>query len=112
MEKLDESHAPLGEPPRQQAVGGIRSGRARIGAVQVEDRVGLAGQIRQLGDRRLHPKRHLVLGDSRQDLGVAELAVIDRVELAQVVERAAPAPRPRARADSTGKEPGRRPSET
>ena len=60
------------------------------GPYRSKTRVRLARQIRQLRHRGLHPKRHLVLGDARQDLGVAELAVIDRVELAQVVERAAP----------------------
>ncbi len=48
-----------------------------VGAVQVEDRVGLAREVGQLGDRGLHPEGHLVLGDPREDLRVAELAMID-----------------------------------
>ena len=34
--ELDEAHAALGQPPRQQAVGGEGAGLARVGAVQLE----------------------------------------------------------------------------
>ena len=46
VEELDEAHAPFGQPARQQAVGGEGPGLARVGAVQVEDVVGLAARGR------------------------------------------------------------------
>ena len=63
MVELDESHAALGQPAGQQAVGGERAGRAAVGAVQLEDGVRLLREIGDVGHARLHAERHLVLGD-------------------------------------------------
>ena len=38
MEELDEPHAALGQPARQQAVRGIRPGPSHVGAVHLQDR--------------------------------------------------------------------------
>ena len=40
-------------------------------------RVGLVREIGQLGHRRLHPERHLVLRDARGDLRIAELVELE-----------------------------------
>ena len=37
--ELDESHAALGQPAGQQAIGGVAAGLVHVGAVQVEDRL-------------------------------------------------------------------------
>ena len=72
--ELDEPHVALGQPPRQQAVGGVGAGLAGLGAVEVEDRVGLGREIHRVGHGRLHPVGHLVLRDARVDLRVDDLA--------------------------------------
>ena len=79
MIELNEADAALGQPPREQAVGGKRAGLARLRPVHLEDRVGLLREIRQLGHRRLHPVRHLVLRDARLDLRIAGRVVLHRV---------------------------------
>ena len=76
MIELDEAHVALGEPPRQQAVGGVRARLARLRAVHLEDRVGLLRQIHQVRHGRLHPVRHLVLRDARFDLRIAVRVVL------------------------------------
>ena len=90
MEELDESHAPLGQPARQQAIGGKGPGSSHFGPVHLQDRIGLVREVGQLGDRGLHPEGQLVLRDPRDDLGIADVAVIDRVEPGQVVEHPPP----------------------
>ncbi len=73
MKELHEPHAPLAQPPGQQAVGGEGAGRARLGAVQLENVRRLVRHVGQLGHRGLHAVGHLVLRDARGDLRVAEL---------------------------------------
>ena len=52
MEELNESHAALGQPARQNAVGRVGARLARIGAVEFEGGLRLFRQVRQLGHRR------------------------------------------------------------
>ena len=100
MEELDEPHAALGQPAGQQAVGGDRSRAcATSGPYSSRTDRRLVGEVGQLGDRRLHPVGQLVLGDPREDLGIAELAMLERV-------RAAPGRRACAAA-AARREPGR-----
>ena len=68
MEELNEADAAFREPPGEQAVRGKRAGRPRLGSVHLENPVGLFREIREVGHRRLHPVRHLVLRDPRRDL--------------------------------------------
>ena len=89
--ELDEAHAALGQPPREQAVGGEGAGLAGVRAVQVDDRVRLAREVHDLRDRRLHPVGHLVLRDARVDLGVHDPRLLPLLERAQRVEHAPPA---------------------
>src|SRR6185503_13346795 len=49
VEELDETHAALGQAPRQQTIGGERSGLARILAIQLERPGGLLREVRKLG---------------------------------------------------------------
>ena len=73
VEDLDEPHVALGQPAGQQAAAGERARRVHVGPVQVEDVLRLARDVDQLGDRGLHPERHLVLGDPGLGLGVGDL---------------------------------------
>ena len=51
MEKLNEAHAALGQPPRQQAIRRERAGLARVRAVQLKGARRLLRQIRQFRHR-------------------------------------------------------------
>ena len=90
MKQLHESHVAFQQPAGQQAVRRIGSGLACFVPVELERGFGLVGEIRQLRYGGLHPERHFVLRDARQDLRVAEILVLDRVELAEIVEEAPP----------------------
>ena len=73
VEELDEAHAALGQPARQQAVGGEGARAvATSGPYRSKTDSGSLGEVGQLGHRGLHPVGHLVLGDARDDLRVAE----------------------------------------
>ena len=54
MEELNEPHAPLGQSPSQQAVGGECAGLASVRAVQVEDVFRFARHVGQFGDPYVH----------------------------------------------------------
>ena len=51
MEQLNETHAAFGKSSRQKAIGGVGARLARFGPVEVERRVRLLRQIRQLRHR-------------------------------------------------------------
>ena len=81
-----------------------------VGAVQVED-VLAARRERSVssGTRGLHAERHLVLGDARGDLGVAELRrAACWLSCGEVVEHARGGSRRRRRRGWRGTAPGRR----
>ena len=69
-----------------------------VGAVQVEDVLRLLREIEQIGHRRLHAERHLVLRDAGFDLRIAELIQVHAVEFAGGVEHVAA----RVRVDAVG----------
>ena len=75
VKDLHEPHAPLDQPPREQAGVGERR-LARLGAVQLEDVLRLAADVDRLGRARLHAVGHLERIDPRGNLGIA-----DRVEM-------------------------------
>ena len=83
MIELDEAHAALGQPPRQQAIGGEGAGLAGVRAVQFEGAVRLLGQIGQLRHGGLHAVSHLILRDAGGDLGIAEVFQLALVQLRQ-----------------------------
>ena len=73
MEELDEAHAALRQPPRQQAIRREGARASCILSVKVERCVArLFGKIGQLRHRRLHAKRHLILRDARRDFRIAD----------------------------------------
>ena len=72
VEELDEAHAALDQPAGQQAVAGVGARLANVGAVQIQNVLGLVRDIGQLGHGRLHAKGQLVLGDARLNFGVAD----------------------------------------
>ena len=70
--ELDEPHAALGQPPRQQAVRRERAVAAlacRTGRASASAR---SADVHQLRHARLHAERHLVLADPRGDLGIVD----------------------------------------
>ncbi len=83
--ELHEAHAPLHEPPRQQAVVAERP-LARLDAVHLLDRFRLLRHVGQVGDARLHPEGQLVGSDARVDLRIAGHGAVGRVHLAEHVE--------------------------
>ena len=85
---VDEPHAALDHPPRQQA--GPRERRlVRVGAVHLQRVLALAVQVHQLGGRRLQAEGHLVGGDARGDLRIAVPGQAPVIERADQVERVA-----------------------
>ena len=96
----------LGQPAGQQAVGGVGPRLADLGAVELEDRFRLAREVGQLGHRGLHPVGQLVLGDPREDLGIADLAVLELVQPAPGRRASAAAPRRRGPAGLDRKRTG------
>ena len=73
--ELDEPHAPLGQPPREQAVRGERA-IAWLAAVEFERLGTLVLRIHQFGHARLHRKGHFILRDPRGDLGIARERIV------------------------------------
>src|SRR5205807_3120847 len=61
MIELNETYAALGQPPREEAIGGIGSGLARIRAIEFKDGFGFLGKVHQGGHGSLHAIGHLVL---------------------------------------------------
>src|SRR6202041_3370214 len=72
MKELYGTDAALGQPPRQQAIGGEGSRLAGVLSVKLKGAGRLLRKVRQLGHRRLHAERHLVLRDARRDLRIAK----------------------------------------
>ena len=69
--ELDERDAALGEPARQQTVGGERARRPRVRAVERQRLLRFVREVHHAGHAGLHAIRHLVLRDARVDLGIA-----------------------------------------
>ena len=90
--ELDEAYAPLHQPPRQDAVGRERARLARVLPVALEGRVGLRGEVTDLGHARLHGVAELVLGDALLDRRIELCCARVTVERGQGVE-SAPSPR-------------------
>ena len=90
VEELNEPHAPLRQPPRQNAVGCIAARLPALRPVEREGRLRLLRQIRQLRHRSLHAERHLVLRNPRGDLRVLILIELQPVQLPEIVEKPSP----------------------
>ena len=60
-----------------------------VGSVHVEHALGLIRDVRELGNRGLHPECHLVLGDPGLGLGIGKLFVFVVVQAVDGIERTA-----------------------
>ena len=89
MVDLHEPDAALDQAARQEAVRGERARLAHIVAVEPQDGFGLPGNIRQLGHRGLHAKRHLVLRDARLRFRIAQRLRLPLVQRLDTVEHPA-----------------------
>ena len=96
VEELHEAHAFLDQPPREDAVPRVgrlglldRTSRL-VGTVAFEHMRGLAGNVRHLRHRKLHPRGELVAGDARSEFGVAR----EFLEVTTIQERDELARRP------------------
>ena len=90
---VHEPHAPLDHPPGQQA-GARERGLVRVGAVHLQRGLDLAAEVHQFRRGGLQPVRHLVGGDPRGDLGVAddgELLAVHRADQVDASRAAASA---------------------
>ena len=89
MHQLREAYTALGEAAGDEAVIGEGAGLEDIGSVHLEHRLRLVFKIEQVGYRRLHAKRHFILGDARINFRVADLAEVLAVQCLHVVEHRA-----------------------
>ncbi len=87
--ELHEPHAAFHQSTREQAVVGKR-GLSWLRAVEVVDRLGLAGDVGELGHARLHPVGEFVRVDACLDLRVAHTRLAQAVQILQGVERLPP----------------------
>ena len=87
MVELDESHAPLRQSPCQQAVGGKRPRIARPWTLLLNHMRRLVGEIRDIGDARLHPEGEFIVGDSGRYLRIGVGRKLVLVEVFEPVER-------------------------
>src|SRR2546427_12321793 len=90
MKELDEADAAFGQAPGEQTIRSKRARLLRLFTVKLERARRLFGNIRQLGNRSLHPKGHFILRDARGNFGIAEFLETDLVQLAYRVEKYAP----------------------
>ena len=83
--ELDEAHAALRQPAREQAVRG-EGAVARLATVGVEDVLRLLRDVHQIRRTRLHPEGELVLRQPRRDLRIVDDLVAEPVEPAHGVD--------------------------
>ena len=88
--ELHEPHAPLHEPPREQAVGRERAGLLALRPVTIERGRRLGRQIGELGHRGLHAEGHFVLRHAGGDLRIAVAGLLQRVQPGEAVEHRSP----------------------
>ena len=90
VKQLDKPHIALSQPPGQQAVRREGTRLFHVRPVKLEDMIRFSGDIGQLRHTRLHPERHLVLGDARLDFRVAQRVVSLPVQRPKVVKHVPP----------------------
>ena len=86
MEELHEADPSLHQAPGQQAVVG-EGGLPRLRPVEVQDGLGLLGNIHELGHAGLHAKGHLERADPSGDFGIADRFQPHPVQVPNRVER-------------------------
>ena len=86
---LHKSHPAFGQTPGHETTVGKRAPFARLLSVKFVGALRFLGEVRQLRHRRLHAKRHFKLSDANQSLWIANLLVLNLVELSQRVKHTA-----------------------
>src|SRR5210317_783788 len=86
MEDLNITNAAFGETAGVEATSGKGPCLPCFLAVEFESRFLFVGEIHQLGDRSLHTVGHLMLFDTRENLGVPKSIVLTLVESSEGVE--------------------------
>src|SRR5688572_9722731 len=90
MEQLDETNASLRQPARQQTVCRIGARLPCLIAVQFERALRLRRDVGELRNRGLHTERHLILSNSRSDLGIASFFEPCLIQIADEVQKLSP----------------------
>src|SRR5689334_9243779 len=82
IDQLDETHAPLGEPARNEALPRKTLRASAFKAIKLVDQVSFLAEIESLGSRHLHAVRGLEGADARGELRIVvageEVALIER----------------------------------
>src|SRR5437899_7945692 len=89
MIELNEAHAALGKPPREEAIGRIRPRLPRIRPVQLKRGLRFFGKIHQIGYRGLHAIRHFEFRHSRYNQPTISVLDVSLGETADYLEREA-----------------------
>src|SRR5690606_20308571 len=89
VENLDATNSPLDHPTREQATRGEGAWLVDIRPIEILHMLGLLVQIDEVRHRLLHAEGHLVLGDARIRLRVAEFLEGPLIELVHYVEHPA-----------------------
>ena len=88
MKDLNEPHAALGQPAREETVCRVGSRLFRVRSVQFECLLCFLRRVGQLGDRSLHAVGEFVLRDAGRDFGIAEFVELHAVEPGEIVKHA------------------------
>ena len=86
LKELNEAHVPFGQSSSEQAVRRVGAGALHVRTVHVEHMLWLIGHIQQVRHARLHPKRHLVLGDASPRFWMAQFLRLEFIQIAQRVK--------------------------
>ena len=84
--ELDHPHAPLGEPSREQTVGGVAAVAGFLHSVEVEHFLRLVLEIHEVGHARLHLESQFVLRDARGDLRIVLLLTEEAVHPRDLID--------------------------
>ena len=90
QENLRKAHAAFRETSRHETVVGKRAGLLRLRPIEIPGGLRFVGKISELRHRRLHAKRHLVLGNPRVDLRIADPLEQLAVQVVDPVDHRAP----------------------
>ena len=88
--ELDEADAPFSHPSSQQAVSGKAAGGSHVVPITPEHVLRLIGEVHQIRHARLHPIRHLGLGDPSFNLRISHAGEILAVEIRELAEHPPP----------------------
>ena len=86
MVQLNESHAPLRQPPREEAIRRKRS-IAGLRTVHLQDVLRFVAHVEQSRNARLHPERHLVLRDAGLNFRIVQRSILERVQCVDRLNR-------------------------